>query len=76
MKIASCLIKKNVSQVKRHLDRYFPENGYKSENKSSNNNENNDPNLRANLAQGKMRRQCYKADCTGLTYLDGFLRHT
>ena len=47
-KIASCLIKKTVTQVKPHLHHYFPENGYKSENKSSNNNENNNPNLRAN----------------------------
>ena len=70
-KIASCLIKRTLSQVKKHLHRNFPENGYNSENKSSNNNENNDPNLRVNLAHGKMRGQCYHSDCNSLTYLDG-----
>ena len=70
-KVAPCLIKKTVSQVKHHSQWHFPVNGYKSENKSSNNNENNDPNLRVNLAHGTMRRQCYERDCTGPTYLDG-----
>ena len=71
----SSVVNRTVSQVTNHF-LHFPVNGYKSKHRLSNNNENNDPNLslRVNPNHGKIRQvrqQCYHADCTGLTYLDG-----